>query len=216
MDLSAEFLEGLKINQSLMDDFWKINAMHSSQPRLASKFPTTLVPENFTDALTTVATTLNTTLKPEENCTEYCVGTMQEISNEYRTYHHGYVSLIVSSLNIYTTRRSILIKQCECFQICVFGTIANILNIIILTRKEMSKTPINSILKCEFWQQSPTSRFSPVNFCLQFRIKFSSLRLLIRSIFSLFPPGLAVCDMFVMMEYIPFGWHMYLTTKGET
>lgn len=36
------------------------------------------------------------------------------------------------------------------FQICIFGTIANILNIIILTRKEMTKTPINAILKCKF------------------------------------------------------------------
>lgn len=33
------------------------------------------------------------------------------------------------------------------FQICIFGTIANILNIIVLTRKDMSKTPINTILK---------------------------------------------------------------------
>lgn len=32
-------------------------------------------------------------------------------------------------------------------QICVFGTIANILNIIVLTRKEMCKNPINRILK---------------------------------------------------------------------
>lgn len=115
LKLPADLMEGLKINQSLLDDFWKINAMHTGQTRLATKFPATLVTENFTDAMTTLATTLNTTLKPEENCTEYCVGTMQEISNEYRTYHHGYVSLIVSCLNIYTSRHSILIKQCDCF-----------------------------------------------------------------------------------------------------
>lgn len=54
-------------------------------------------------------------------------------------------------------------------QICIFGTIANILNIIVLTRKDMSKTPINTILK---W--------------------------------------LAVADMFLMIEYIPFSIYMYI------
>lgn len=54
-------------------------------------------------------------------------------------------------------------------QVCIFGTIANILNIIVLTRKDMCKTPINQILK---W--------------------------------------LAVADMFVMIEYIPFTIYMYI------
>lgn len=61
------------------------------------------------------------------------------------------------------------------FQICIFGTIANILNIIVLTRKDMSKTPINRIL---MW--------------------------------------LAVTDMFVMMEYIPFSCYMYLIFPGKS
>lgn len=26
--------------------------------------------------------------------------------------------------------------------------------------------------------------------------------------------GLAVCDMFVMIEYIPFTWHTYLANEG--
>lgn len=60
------------------------------------------------------------------------------------------------------------------FQICLFGTIANIFNIIVLTRKEMCKAPINIILK---W--------------------------------------LAVTDMFVMIEYIPFSIYMYLIFPGK-
>jgi thyrotropin-releasing hormone receptor len=59
-------------------------------------------------------------------------------------------------------------------QICIFGTVANILNVIVLTQKEMNKTPINSILK---W--------------------------------------LAVTDMFVMLEYIPFASYMYLIFPGK-
>lgn len=59
-------------------------------------------------------------------------------------------------------------------QICLFGTLANIFNVIVLTRKEMSKAPINIILK---W--------------------------------------LAVTDMFVMVEYIPFSIYMYLIFPGE-
>lgn len=60
------------------------------------------------------------------------------------------------------------------FQICFFGTIANILNIVVLTRKDMTKVPINRILK---W--------------------------------------LSVTDMFVMLEYIPFAFYMYLILPGE-
>ncbi|KAH8416153.1 hypothetical protein KR222_009405 [Zaprionus bogoriensis] len=53
--------------------------------------------------------------------------------------------------------------------ICIFGTIANILNIMVLTRKEMAKAPINNILK---W--------------------------------------LAVADMFLMLEYIPYTTYQYI------
>lgn len=52
--------------------------------------------------------------------------------------------------------------------VCVFGTIANILNIAVLTRKEMVCTPVNRILT-----------------------------------------GLAVADMMVMLEYIPFAYYYY-------
>lgn len=68
------------------------------------------------------------------------------MATSYRHYH-GYASLIV----------------------CVFGTIANLLNIVVLTRKELVTTPINRILT-----------------------------------------GIAVADMLVMLEYMPFAAYMYL------
>lgn len=51
---------------------------------------------------------------------------MCELDDLKRSYHrvHGYLSLVV----------------------CIFGTIANILNIAVLTRKEMNGSPINRIL----------------------------------------------------------------------
>ncbi|KAJ6644548.1 G-protein coupled receptor dmsr-1 [Pseudolycoriella hygida] len=86
-----------------------------------------------------------------ESCTEYCDGSFRDALLGYKSFH-GYVSLVV----------------------CIFGTIANILNIIVLTRKDMSKTPINMILK---W--------------------------------------LAVADMFVMIEYIPFSYFHYISPEGH-
>ncbi|XP_034127244.1 sex peptide receptor isoform X3 [Drosophila guanche] len=81
-----------------------------------------------------------------DECSGYCQG---EIYNWLKAYNsiHGYVSLMI----------------------CIFGTIANILNIMVLTRKEMAKAPINNILK---W--------------------------------------LAVADMFVMLEYIPYTSYQYI------
>ena len=32
-------------------------------------------------------------------------------------------------------------------QVCIFGTVANILNVMVLTKKDMAKAPINKILK---------------------------------------------------------------------
>ncbi|CAD7014753.1 sex peptide receptor [Ceratitis capitata] len=85
-------------------------------------------------------------------CHDYCTG---ELYQMLRTYNgvHGYVALLI----------------------CIFGTIANILNIIVLTKKDMAKAPINKILK---W--------------------------------------LAIADMFVMIEYIPFASYQYIYMKpGE-
>ncbi|KAH8371922.1 hypothetical protein KR093_009289, partial [Drosophila rubida] len=89
--------------------------------------------------------------QPDE-CRGYCQGDIYKWVGAYNGIH-GYVSLLI----------------------CIFGTIANILNIMVLTRKEMAKAPINNILK---W--------------------------------------LAVADMFVMLEYIPYTTYQYIYMKpGE-
>ncbi|XP_039277183.1 sex peptide receptor isoform X1 [Nilaparvata lugens] len=76
----------------------------------------------------------------------YCSGGIRDLAKSYRSVH-GYVSLIV----------------------CAFGTIANLLNVIVLTRKELCSVPINRILT-----------------------------------------GIAIADMLVMLEYVPFACYMYL------
>ncbi|XP_043475242.1 G-protein coupled receptor dmsr-1 [Leptopilina heterotoma] len=53
----------------------------------------------------------------------YCSGAARDLAILYKAYH-GYVALVV----------------------CVFGTVANILNIMVLTRKDMVVAPINRIL----------------------------------------------------------------------
>ncbi|XP_073846179.1 G-protein coupled receptor dmsr-1 isoform X2 [Musca autumnalis] len=84
-----------------------------------------------------------------DECVDYCKG---DFYRGLRTYNslHGYVALVI----------------------CLFGTIANLLNIMVLTKKDMAKAPINKILK---W--------------------------------------LAVADMFVMIEYIPFASSQYIYMK---
>ncbi|KAM7344726.1 G-protein coupled receptor dmsr-1 isoform 2-T2 [Cochliomyia hominivorax] len=85
-------------------------------------------------------------------CADYCKGDFYKMLKAYNGIH-GYVALMI----------------------CIFGTIANILNIMVLTKKDMAKAPINKILK---W--------------------------------------LAVADMFVMIEYIPFASYQYIYMKpGE-
>ncbi|KAK3927270.1 Sex peptide receptor, partial [Frankliniella fusca] len=71
---------------------------------------------------------------------------MRDVLSTYRRFH-GYIALAV----------------------CLFGTVANLLNVVVLTRKELSGAPINRILT---W--------------------------------------LAVADMLVMIEYVPFACYMYL------
>lgn len=82
----------------------------------------------------------------------------------------------------------------------------------------MSKTPINSILKCKSSVRQRTKLPNVSSFLIL--IPYSILRIAwMKSkqnmLFYRLSSGLAVCDMFVMMEYIPFGYHMYLATKGE-
>lgn len=76
--------------------------------------------------------------------TSFCPG-LADFSTGYRRIH-GYVSLVV----------------------CLFGSVANSLNIAVLTRREMT-SPTNALLT-----------------------------------------GLAVADLLVMLEYIPFASHMYM------
>lgn len=80
----------------------------------------------------------------------YCGPGLEHFHSKYRLIH-GYVSLLV----------------------CVFGSVANVLNIAVLTRREMS-SPTNAILT-----------------------------------------GLAVADLLVMLEYIPFACHMYLPQRPK-
>ncbi|XP_015439943.1 PREDICTED: sex peptide receptor-like [Dufourea novaeangliae] len=54
----------------------------------------------------------------------YCNGIVRDLAVKYKDHYHGYVALIV----------------------CLFGTLANMLNIIVLTRKNMVTAPINRIL----------------------------------------------------------------------
>ncbi|XP_033240113.1 uncharacterized protein MsR1 [Drosophila pseudoobscura] len=79
----------------------------------------------------------------------YCGSGMDNFHTSYKNMH-GYVSLVV----------------------CILGTIANTLNIIVLTRKEM-RSPTNAILT-----------------------------------------GLAVADLAVMLEYIPYTIHDYILTDS--
>lgn len=57
------------------------------------------------------------------------------------------------------------------FQVCFFGSLANALNVAVLTRRDLAAAPINRLLK---W--------------------------------------LAVADVFVMMEYVPFAVYRYLVS----
>lgn len=87
----------------------------------------------------------------QDTCCNGCDGFIKDASDIYNRYH-GYLSLVV----------------------CLFGTIANLLNIIVLTRKEMVVFPVNRILG-----------------------------------------GLAVADMFVMIEYIPFAYFYSIMLPQE-
>ncbi|KAB0790322.1 hypothetical protein PPYR_15339, partial [Photinus pyralis] len=82
------------------------------------------------------------------------IETFCELKTFYNAYRsiHGYLSIMV----------------------CVFGSVANILNVCVLSRREM-RSPTNSILR-----------------------------------------GLAVADLLVMIEYIPFSCHVYLDPDARS
>ncbi|KAG8298528.1 myosuppressin receptor activity protein [Homalodisca vitripennis] len=93
---------------------------------------------------------MNVTMNSSGGDVRYCGPGLEHFHAGYRQAH-GYVSLLV----------------------CVFGSVANVLNIAVLTRREMS-SPTNVILT-----------------------------------------GLAVADLLVMLEYIPFACHMYLPQRPK-
>ncbi|XP_046681022.1 G-protein coupled receptor dmsr-1-like [Homalodisca vitripennis] len=93
---------------------------------------------------------MNVTMNASSSEARYCGPGLEHFHAGYR-HAHGYVSLLV----------------------CVFGSVANVLNIAVLTRREMS-SPTNTILT-----------------------------------------GLAVADLLVMLEYIPFACHMYLPQRPK-
>jgi len=82
----------------------------------------------------------------------YCSGALREVLLSYKSVH-GYFSLVV----------------------CIFGTVANALNVAVLTRRDMASATINRILT-----------------------------------------ALAIADMLVMLEYIPYAWYAHVVLPGET
>lgn len=76
----------------------------------------------------------------------YCGTELEELSAFYKHHVHGYASLVI----------------------CVLGAVANSLNVIVFSRKEMI-SPVNTVLG-----------------------------------------GLALADLVVLLDYIPFVWYMYL------
>lgn len=102
--------------------------------------------------ITDIEMILNMSSRPVSVMTQcYCSGPMREVLLSYKSVH-GYLSLIV----------------------CIFGTVANALNVAVLTRKDMASAPINRILT-----------------------------------------ALAIADMLVMLEYIPYVCYAYLVLPGE-
>ncbi|XP_045537586.1 G-protein coupled receptor dmsr-1 [Papilio machaon] len=94
---------------------------------------------------------LNLTKPLEPPACNYCEGSFRDVILAYNSIH-GYVSLVV----------------------CLFGSLANALNVAVLTRRDLAAAPINRLLK---W--------------------------------------LAVADVFVMLEYVPFAVYRYLILPGQ-
>lgn len=85
------------------------------------------------------------------NC-EQCDWLIQDLALKYSQNYHGYVAITV----------------------CLFGIVANMLTIAVLTRKDMACAPINRILT-----------------------------------------GIAIVDMFLMVEYTSFAYYYYIELPGK-
>lgn len=94
---------------------------------------------------------LNGTNEVEISC-EQCDWFIQDLALKYSQSYHGYVAIVV----------------------CLFGIVANLLTIAVLTRKDMACAPINRILT-----------------------------------------GIAVADMFLMVEYTSFAYYYYIELPGK-
>ncbi|CAL7949916.1 unnamed protein product [Xylocopa violacea] len=105
--------------------------------------------------------------KPSNEQTDcYCNGIIRDLAIEYKNYH-GYVALVV----------------------CLFGTLANMLNIIVLTRKDMAAAPINRIL---------TGLATADMLVMLEYIPFAIYKYIILPKRKIFPYGLAVFVLFHM------------------
>ncbi|XP_072942915.1 G-protein coupled receptor dmsr-1-like [Epargyreus clarus] len=93
----------------------------------------------------------NISVVKECSRSDYCSGEFRDLVLAYNNIH-GYVSLLI----------------------CLFGSLANALNVAVLTRRDLASAPINRLLK---W--------------------------------------LAVADVFVMLEYVPFAIYSYLLFPGQ-
>ena len=102
-----------------------IEAFHKMKDFAQNLLNSTAVSFVNKSAPTTPVQSLNSTVGSFVNATQ-AVPTcenLREFSDNY-DYMHGYM----------------------CLAICIFGAVANLLNIVVLTRKEMNESPINRIL----------------------------------------------------------------------
>ncbi|XP_037962349.2 G-protein coupled receptor dmsr-1-like [Plutella xylostella] len=108
-------------------------------------------PLDWTALVDGLRNSFNLTRTAEASC-NYCEGSFRDVILAYNSIH-GYISIIV----------------------CTVGILANLLNVAVLTRRELAAAPINRLLK---W--------------------------------------LAVADVFVMLEYVPFVVYRYLILPGAS
>ncbi|VVD05509.1 unnamed protein product [Leptidea sinapis] len=106
----------------------------------------------FLRVLENLRSKYNISVIKECDRSDYCSGEFRDVVLGYNSVH-GYVSLLI----------------------CIFGSLANVLNVAVLTRRDLAGAPINRLLK---W--------------------------------------LAVADVFVMLEYVPFAIYRYLLFPGQT
>ncbi|XP_019870904.1 G-protein coupled receptor dmsr-1 [Aethina tumida] len=80
---------------------------------------------NITNTMSmSMATTTSTSTPHPSDDNLYCGGYLEQIAETYGDHYHPYVAITV----------------------CLFGTLANISNIAVLTRKDMASAPVNRIL----------------------------------------------------------------------